>query len=222
MPDWSWLPQNWLIEDWKAFAVNVSAALALFFVADVLVRGVRGIVVGSRPRLSIEAAPDQHAGDVDWVHLRVTNVGLPLARKTRAVAGVSAWGKFDGSPVVFSWSSSSDWPPEEANIYGRKYRDIPIAARLIANQDGIFKRNLVKARVAHLTEIEFMTQGFHDPTGGRTKLGPWPLMDTLHRLDVTVQALDGTRSSASFDLNVPVWPTAMTIQRRETRWPWSK
>jgi hypothetical protein len=59
-----------------------------------------------------------------------------------------------------------------------------------------------------------MTQGFHDPSTGKVKLAPWPLTDSLHRLDLTVQALDGTRSKASFDLNVPLWPTPITSRRR--------
>jgi hypothetical protein len=122
---------------------------------------------------------------------------------------------------VFSWSSTGDWPSEESNIYGDRHRDIPIAARLVANTDSVFKKNFMKATVAHLTEIEFMTQGFHDPAG-KTKLAPWPLTNSLHRLNITVQALDGTKSSAAFDLNVPVWPTPMTIRKRDGKWPWSK
>src|SRR5437762_13032835 len=101
MPEWPWLPTHWSGEDWKSFAINVLAGLALFGVADIAVRAVLSVAFGARPRLTIDAAPDQTAGDVDWPHLRVTNIGLPLARRTRAVAGVIAHGIFDGSPVVF-------------------------------------------------------------------------------------------------------------------------
>jgi hypothetical protein len=214
------LPTEWSAEDWKAFVINLFAGLALLAVADIAVRLVLSVVLGTRARLSIEPAGDQRAGDVDWPHLRVTNIGLPFARRTRAVEGVIAHGTFDGSPVVFGWSTTGDWPPEEANIYGRRHRDIPVTARLGANSDGVFKKNFVKAGVAHLTEIEFMTQGFHDSSSGKTKLAPWPLTNSLHRLDVTVQAIDGTTSHASFDLNVPLWPTPITIRRRAARWPW--
>jgi hypothetical protein len=49
------------------------------------------------------------------------------------------------------------------------------------------------------------------------KLGPWALTNSRHRLDITVQALDGTKTSASFDVNVPVWPTPISIHHVRDR-----
>ncbi len=75
----SWLfPPNWNADDWKAFVINMLAAIAVIVVADFVLRGVLGLVGGTSPRLRLHAAPSENLRDVDWPHIRVTNTGLPL------------------------------------------------------------------------------------------------------------------------------------------------
>src|SRR2546428_2693182 len=116
-------PIEWTSADWRAVVQNLVASLVLIFIGDLAVRGILSIIGGPSPRLDMNAAPQENLADVDWPHIRVRNVGLPLSPRTRAANGVIAYGTVDGSDVRLNWSSSAPSPPEKTDIYGDRFTD---------------------------------------------------------------------------------------------------
>ncbi len=193
--------------DMRAILQNVAASVLLIFAGDVLVRGLLSIVLGARPRLRIQPGAPKAMRDLDWPHLVVRNVGLLLSPRTRAAEGVIAFGKLDGVDVRFQWSTSDTRPPSQIDIYGDREAEIPLIVRARAGAPARLYGNVMPAQTAHLTEVEFLTQGFPG------KAAPWPLEVGTHELEFHVQALDGTRTAAKLFLDVPPWPRPLRIRR---------
>src|SRR5438445_1024220 len=159
----------------------------------------------------MDAAPRENLADVDWPHVRVRNVGLPLSPRTRAANGVIAYGTIDGSEVRLNGSSSAPSPPEETDIYGDGFADLPIVVRLNRGDGppGAFYGNLILPKSAYLTEVEFLTQGAKVPN----KIGTHPLTDAVHDLVITTQSLDGAKQTREFRINIPPWPGRISLHR---------
>jgi hypothetical protein len=208
---WTW---TWTDEDLRAVLLNIAASVALIVVADGLLRGLLSMVLGRAPRLRIRPAGDQRLRDLDWLHVRVTNDGLPLAPRTRAARAVIVSGKLDGARLGLLWATTADRPPEQVDIYRGHARLVPVVVRTRADAAADPYSNDMQPRVAYVTDAEFLTQGYLGKPASR------PLTNGQHSLELTVQAEDGTTTSERFTIVVPIWPGIITIaneQRRRAR-----
>ncbi len=202
---------DWTAQDWRAVIQNLVASIVLIIAGDFILRTILTFVGGTRPRLKVSIGfHSTPLNDVDWPFLRVWNFGLALSLRTRAAMDVIAYGSVDDIDCDFSWSSSARTPPESTSIYGGRYADLPLAIRANANTTGnlVNYRNLMLARQAYLTERTFLTQGSGTVAG-------WPLTVGKHRVRITVQSSDGELTRGDFILDVPAWPSVLSIRPHE-------
>ena len=206
----TWPTIYWTSQDWRAVVQNIVASVLLIFAGDVLARTFFSVIGGTRARLSIVAGPTQQLKDVDWPFIRVRNHGLPLSPRTQAARGCIAFGKLDGIDYRFNWSSSGPVPLERVDIYGDNFEDLPLVVRAIQNKPGqALYRWVLLPTTAFLTDMVFLTQGPMDGT-----IAQIPLTDGVHELSLVVQSLDGSRTDARFEVNVPPWPGRISVRKR--------
>lgn len=189
--------------------VNLLAALIFFVAVDIIARRILDLVGGTRPRFQLTSEHRQ-LRDVDWPHVRVRNVGLPLSPHTRAAQDAIAYGTVDGEEVEFQWATTERAAAtrESMPIYHGRPRDIPLAVRIRPGfAPGFWGNQDHQVGVAYLTEVEYLTQY---ATG---KPAPHPLLQGNHTIVITVRDGEGNAATSEFVLRVPPFPADMELQK---------
>ena len=189
--------------------MNLLAALIFFVVVDILVRKILDVVGGSRPKFNL-TAEYRALRDVDWPHVRVHNVGLPLSPHTRAAQDAIVYGRVDDHEVEFQWATTerASATHESMPVYYGRPRDIPLAVRIRPGFAPTFWGGQVhQVGVAYLTEVEYLTQY------ASGKAAPHPLTQGDHTVILTVRDGDGNSTTSEHVLTVPPFPADMTLRR---------
>lgn len=189
--------------------VNLLAALIFFVLVDILARKILEFVGGSRPRFHL-TTEYRTLKDVDWIHVRVHNVGLPLSPHTRAAHDAIAYGRVDTDDVEFQWATTERVAAtrESMPIYYGRPRDIPLAVRIRPGFAPTFWGGQThQVGVACLTEVEYLTQY------AAGKAAPHALSQADHRVVLTVKDGDGNSTTSEFVLTVPPFPAEMTLRK---------
>jgi len=130
---------------------------------------------------------------VQWVHLRIENVGYRKCRNNTytargAIIHLKIHGEQEGRRLLFT--TTQKVPLEERSLIQKTRYEVPLA--IIKHRDYNFLPYPILFNACYITDSEFLTQQVYKP-----------LHPGSYKLDVTIEWWDGGRQEVSFNLIAP-------------------